>query len=85
MKNLKWSLLVVVLVVALGFVSISPCTASDVQSDDTVMTDDNSGYDTEEQYADPDTAEDTDDESAYQEKGDYMDEPEGEPADEENY
>lgn len=91
MKRVKWSLLVVVLVVALGFVSIAPCTASDVNSDDTVMTDDDSAYDTE-QYADPDTAEDTYveqgenyDEGTYQEEGEYVEEPEGEPADGEQY
>lgn len=87
MKMFKWSLLVVALVAVLGFASITPCTASDVQPDNAVMADDNTAYDSE-QYAEETYTDEggTYEESEYQEEGgEYMDEPEGEPVQDEEY
>lgn len=57
----------VVLVVLVGFVANTPCFANDMQSDDAVVTDDSSAYDSE-QYAEPDTTEDS-----YDQEGDMYD------------
>lgn len=82
MKMFKWSLLIVVLVAVMGFASITPCIASDIQSDEAVMTDEDPAYDSE-QYNEPDTADETyneegnaDEEGDTYAEGDTYEEPE---------
>lgn len=90
MKMFKWSLLVAVLVVIVGFAVTSQTYATNTPADETVVTDDESATDSE-QYADPDTEdsynqdEEGYDDSSDQEAGDeYSDEPAEAPQEEAN-
>ncbi|MBU1170372.1 MAG: hypothetical protein KKD44_12485 [Proteobacteria bacterium] len=77
MKMLKWSLLVVVLVVVMGLVSGSTCKASDAKSpDDTVMTDDEATSGSGDYVED-----DSSDEENYTGSGDLYEENDASPND----
>ena len=76
MKMLKWSLLVGVLAVMLGFALHTPSYAANSNSDEAVVTDDGSANDSE-QYADPDT-----EDSYNQDEEGYDDSNDQEPGDE---